>query len=111
MDFKRRLSCFYHVLRPSVCRLDDEEMERDIEFGITKMRYEIRRKKEKELMDKVEIERVEETSAKRVKLDEDANNAERNVSNKEKEKIILLRMYVKSKYLTLLKKSLTTQKG
>ena len=92
-------------------RLDDEEMERDIEFGITKMRYEIRRKKEKELMDKVEIERVEETSAKRVKLDEDANNAERNVSNKEKEKIILLRMYVKSKYLTLLKKSLTTQKG
>ena len=49
-------------------RLDDEEMERDCEISSSIMRYEIRTKKEQELMDMVEYE-TNENEAKRVKLD------------------------------------------
>ena len=67
-------------------RLDDEEMERDVELAMTKMRYENRRVKEKELMDKVDIENTDDKTAKRVKLDKDADKLDKIEEANEKER-------------------------
>ena len=61
-------------------RLDDEEMERDTEIASSKLRYEIRRKKEQELMDEIDRE-MHESPAKRIKIDRKEGEIE-----KEKEK-------------------------
>ena len=70
-------------------RLDDEEMERDVEIASSKLRYEIRRKKEQDLMDQVDsgVNEHEKNNAKKMKLDmENAKEIEKTETEKEKEK-------------------------
>ena len=68
--------------------LNEEEMERDSEIAATKMRYEIKRQKDKKLMEEVDMERIDnnDNSAKRAKIDDTANENEEGVVDKEKER-------------------------
>ena len=65
-------------------RLVDEEIERDIEVGLAKMRLELKRIREKELEAQVDLENAD---MKRLKL---SGEKERNIENGETEKEELL---------------------
>ena len=58
-----------------MCRLKDEEVETNIEVGLSKMRYEIRKQRDRELDKQVDIESaIEEKNnnkSKKIKLDVD----------------------------------------
>ena len=66
-------------------RLIDEEIERDIEVGLAKMRLELKRLREKELENQVEIEIPE---GKKLKLSGENNEKEKEEEKIEKEELL-----------------------
>ena len=64
-------------------RLDDESIETDIEVAIAKLKYEIRRQEEIELLESVELENVNE---KKQRLDVERDSETENEINEAKER-------------------------
>ena len=75
-----RLSPKFAVLS----RLDDDSIERDIEVGVTKMKYEIKRYEDQKLLDSVELD----NSNKRLKLERNDDYEKDNELNEAKERQI-----------------------